>query len=598
MGRNEALEKQKGEPKKGMCDNAKSALPCKGRFAERFKDNPDSASAILFERARNGTEEERKTAKEALRENLKSSNDYGTTLQEMIFAGDGDPIMRKILSQDLAQRSQEEIGKLAGVESESVRVEIVKALADTENPKMFDAFRKIARTCSHPVGAWQAAKLADEKNAHEIAEFINEEANKAPGLKEKIIESSRKMFENKGITAAMLEPSEIRANPSQPEEKKLECSAVQGKSASGLSETASTMPTTIYESRFRSDAADLSIFVNTVEIFHKNYGFSSICSDAAANTPFFPADGERKSIGNEQRIDDPEKGYIETKSQKAGIGEKKKAEEIEEFREKNREMTGDLDAVQHRRLRDGRKEKPLWKVRKPELFQTEVMPGLQEEQIRIARSGCNFNKKLHTKVKGQKIRCKTEGTKADKSQKRKFETHPAGQEKTKRWKEKRILAPAAMEKKSSGASKSHGAFETSFLRGVSSLRFRFEERRRKILKRDKNKKLEKERKRRPGQKDEPKGGKNPIRAKNNKNKIEGQEKSGEKKVSTFQIKQTAERKKANASLPSKKIEKVASRGRKQYEVREKEKAKRHQRIVRMLLEEKGKRRKGKRSLYV
>jgi hypothetical protein len=129
-------------------------------------------------------------------------------MKDLVEAGDGDPTMRGCLTSCFSAmlKSAEGMGKLgtaAETLDEATLTEIIKCLGDTRDPAALDIIIRASRRCSHPVGAWQAPKVATAKNADLIRSFVQEEtAKQPPELRDKIIASAMREFAGRGMDFA------------------------------------------------------------------------------------------------------------------------------------------------------------------------------------------------------------------------------------------------------------------------------------------------------------------------------------------------------------------------------------------------------------
>ncbi len=184
--------------------------PCQNRFKDKIAEAKDNSSlpgylAVLVRIVQTGDEQDRGVAKYALAQNLSSATDYAKTVHDIIEAGDGNPTIKGILTthfSDLLKNNEgvQKLNSLSTTCDEGTLKEAIKAVADTHNPLALDFVIAASGRCSHPVGAWQAPKLACAENIDRISQFVQEEAAKqAPELKQKILAAANKELNNNSL---------------------------------------------------------------------------------------------------------------------------------------------------------------------------------------------------------------------------------------------------------------------------------------------------------------------------------------------------------------------------------------------------------------
>jgi len=293
MGGNEQGMDQKAagpEPdgKKG------SAAPCGGALHRRFeqaKNNPrlQGAIAILVDTVMNGTPEEKGPAKSALHENLLRAGDYCKAVREAFETSNGDPVVKGAMTAHFSAMLKTEDGlrrmnALAAIGDEGVLKEVIKAAADTRDPAALDFIILASRSCSHPVGAWQAPKVADAGNIDRVKRFIEDEASgQSPALRERILDSARREFDGRGLAPAAQGTKPSPASGSFGRfEPKVEIAHEQAFGASsrdfppGLPLSQMSLPQpAVPAGMLAKGGSDMSMHVRNVEAFYKIHGMVS-----------------------------------------------------------------------------------------------------------------------------------------------------------------------------------------------------------------------------------------------------------------------------------------------------------------------------------
>jgi len=300
---------------------------CKGMLQKEFaeaKANPKLHGdiSILINALRNGdSEEKRETAKIVVLEKLRSAVDYREAVSEFIEAGDGDQAAKGVLTKHFSELLKtgdglRKIETLADIQNEGVLKELIKCVADTHNPSTLDFIIKASGSCSHPVGAWQAPKVADASNIERVAEFIQSEAAKqSNGDREKILETAKHDLSAKGFATFIPDQRDFvqptPANPVlQPEPQaipgEMTCVNVNCHQPVRLdrpirSEFSGAESGTLIPKHMKTEP-DLSLFVQTQETFFKVHGFSSSVLDPVKLffTPFIDEKNQVKDNGNKE----------------------------------------------------------------------------------------------------------------------------------------------------------------------------------------------------------------------------------------------------------------------------------------------------------
>jgi len=212
MNSRQAIEKKVAETSLNKAERHGGDYPCQGalrRVFDEAKENgnfPGTIATLVGYMTKSETStEELSVARKALEETLISSTNYATAITELISAGDGNPIIRLVLSAHISAMvnsvgTASNLNSLAKSCDESTLREVIKAAADTRNPRLLDFVILASRRCSHPVGAWQAPKLATAENQGEINRFLIEETSKLDEkTRGRIIDAANREFGEKGL---------------------------------------------------------------------------------------------------------------------------------------------------------------------------------------------------------------------------------------------------------------------------------------------------------------------------------------------------------------------------------------------------------------
>jgi len=460
MGGNELGKDQKMAKPETV--ERKGSAPCGGALRKRFeqaKDNPkmQGAIAILCDTVRNGSAEEKEVAKTTLITKLNESGDYVCAVKEIIETGDGNPAIRGLLTHHFSQLLKSEDGlrridSLARIEDENVLKEFVKSIADTRDPTALDFIIRASRRCSHPVGAWQAPKVADAGNIERVAEFIQSEAAKqSNGLREKILESAKRELSAKGLETFILDQRDsvqshrVQDQVAQPGNRAVAEEMTHAddnryqpvRPDQSMSEFSGAESGALIPKHMKTEP-DLSLFVQTMETFFKVHGFSSSVLDPVKLffTPYIDEKNQVKDSGNR---DGDEKGNgVDRPSFRVKLvpAEKKKTNGV--FTEHDG-GAGNMQplAQGHGPFKDKVRQfkKTIFDVGSPEVQEVIAISSKKNKKKRAKKEAWETSRRLDFSGRMQKKRAEPKSQNVKIIQKEKIEIRPQRNEKEKGIKE-------------------------------------------------------------------------------------------------------------------------------------------------------------------